>query len=196
MKQYLVRIEGVTPLICNRFNEEEADAATSGSRRSTAAGDRGTPREQAEKKLYFGVDAETLIIPAPNLFKSLMEGGRFFKNGRSKITTQKNSLIPAAVELMGIDNAAELPIESKDGWEVDTRAVRIPATGGRILCHRPIFHEWALECEITVDEEEMHPKLVREVFDAAGRKIGLGDFRPDCKGMYGKFVITKWEEQK
>ena len=39
-------------------------------------------------------------------------------------------------------------------------------------------------------------KLAREIMDAAGKRIGLGDFRPDCKGPFGKFVVTKWKESK
>jgi hypothetical protein len=38
-------------------------------------------------------------------------------------------------------------------------------------------------------------KLFREVVDAAGKRIGLGDFRPDCKGPYGRFSVTRWQEQ-
>jgi hypothetical protein len=38
------------------------------------------------------------------------------------------------------------------------------------------------------------PKLVREIVDAAGKRIGLGDFRPSCKGPFGKFVVTQWKE--
>jgi hypothetical protein len=192
--KFQVRIEGTTPMLQNRFSDEAAEDATSGTRTSSAAGSKGTPREQATEKLYLSVDGETLMVPQPNIFKSIMEGGRFFKNGRSKITTQKSSLFPGAVSLLGIDNPVEIPILHKEPWTIDTRAVRIPATGGRILCHRPCFHDWALEFELDVDEKEMHPKLVREIVDAAGKKIGLGDFRPDCKGMFGKYVVTKWEE--
>jgi len=32
--------------------------------------------------------------------------------------------------------------------------------------------------------------------DAAGKRIGLGDFRPDCKGPFGRFVVTKWKTSK
>jgi len=32
--------------------------------------------------------------------------------------------------------------------------------------------------------------------DAAGKRIGLGDFRPQTKGPFGKYVITDWKEIK
>lgn len=38
--------------------------------------------------------------------------------------------------------------------------------------------------------------LFREIVDAAGKRIGLGDFRPACKGPFGKFVVTSWVIQE
>lgn len=183
-----VTIEGKTPLICNRFTDAAAMSASSGNR-IAAIGDKGTPKEQAESKLYIGHDGKP-CIPQPNLFRCLIDAGTFFKAGKSKVTTQKSSLIPACIEVDGI----ELPLESKEGWAVDTRAVRIPSTGGRILCHRPSFNDWRLSFTMNVDTDLISPKLVRDIVDAAGKRIGLGDFRPACKGPFGKFVVVQWRE--
>lgn len=183
-----VVIEGTTPLLCNRFTDAAQLAATSGSR-IAGAGDKGTPKEQAESKLYVGHDGK-LCIPQPNLFRCLIDAGTFFKSGRSKVTTQRSSMICACVEIEGI----ELPLESKEGWTVDTRAVRIPATGGRILCHRPSFNDWRIKFTMNIDTDLITTKLVREILDAAGKRIGLGDFRPDRKGPFGRFVVTSWRE--
>jgi len=182
-----IRIEGTSPLLCNRFSDAAAMSATSQTR-SSITGDKGTPLEQATEKLYVGIDGKTLMIPQPNLFRMMIDAGTFFKAGKSKITTQKTSMIPACVDLRG----TEIPIEHKEPWTVDTRAVRIPSTGGRILCHRPMFHDWALSFEVELDITMMGAKLFRELIDAGGKRIGLGDFRPATKGPFGKFVVTSW----
>lgn len=187
MQDINVRIEGITPLICNRFTDQAQQTATSGNR-SSVIGERLTPREDAEERLYVNGNADP-IIPQPNLLKCLMEGGKYFKMGKSKVTTIKSSIIPACVMIL----PASIDIEHKEPWEVDTRPVRIPSTGGRILRHRPMFNDWALEFSIELDEEIMSLKLLREVVDTAGKRIGLGDFRPETKGPYGRFVVTKWE---
>lgn len=181
-------IEGITPLLCNKFTDAAQMSASSGNR-MVAVGDKGTPLEQATQRLYVGHDDKP-CIPTPNLFRCLIDAGTFFKAGKSKVTTQKNSLIPACVEITGI----ELPITHKEPWQVDTRAVRIPSTGGRILCHRPSFNDWRLTFTLSVDTSMMSVKMVREIVDAAGRRIGLGDFRPDRKGPFGKFVVVSWKE--
>ena len=42
----------------------------------------------------------------------------------------------------------------------------------------------------------MTESFFREIVDAAGSRVGLGAFRPDCKGPYGKFVVVSWELSK
>jgi hypothetical protein len=191
MVRVKVRIEGTTPLICNRFTDEAAESASRGNGKATLLGDKGSPLEQATKKLYTDNEGNPMI-PNPNLFRCLIDGGAFFKAGKSKITTQKSSMIPACMEIEELC----ITIINKEPWTVDTRPVRIPSTGGRILAHRPIFNDWALEFDLNVDTDMMPIKLAREILDASGKRIGLGDFRPACKGPYGKFVVTLWEIDK
>jgi hypothetical protein len=183
-----IEITGTTPLICNRFTDAAALSATNGTRSALSGSDKGSPHDQAEAKLYIGSDGATLIIPSPNVFSCIIAAGTFHKAGRVKITTQKSSLIPACVSIHEI----EIPLASKQGWSVDTRAVRIPSTGGRILAHRPIFNDWSLRFAVDLDTDFMSENLFRAIVDDAGKRIGLGDFRPSCKGPFGKFVVTKW----
>jgi len=186
-----ITIQGSTPLLCNRFTDAAAMKATSGQATSTV-GDRGSPREIAEAKLYLAAGDGKPVIPAPNLFSSIMDGGRFFKAGKSKITTQKSSMIPACLEMDQI----EYEIIHKEPWTVDTRAVRIPSTGGRILAHRPCFNDWRLSFGVELDVSIIGVKTFREIVDAAGKRIGLGDFRPACKGPFGRYVVTEWREDE
>jgi len=187
MEHITVTIEGTTPLILNRFHDAAQLAATNGTRASTAS-ERGSAQEQAELKLYTGADGKQLVMPQPNLLSCLTAAGKFFKAGKSKVTTQKSSLVPACLEIEGVD----VPLTYTQPWRVDARPVRIPATGGRILCYRPIFDDWSLTFDMNLDTEVMTTKLLREIVDTAGKRIGLGDFRPDCKGPFGKFKVTLW----
>lgn len=182
-----ITITGTTPLILNKFHDAAAMAATSGTRGSSAGGDRGTPREQAEKKLYTGLDG-SLIIPQPNLLRCLVDGGQYHKIGKSQVTTATRSLLYACLDI----DAAEIPLHHSAPWRVDTRAVVVPATRGRILAHRPIFDDWALTFEARLDTTIVGERLLRMIVDDAGARVGLGDFRPARKGPYGKFVVAHW----
>jgi hypothetical protein len=189
MKSIKCAIEGTTPLLCNRFTDAAMEKATNGMTASIV-GDRGTPREIAQQKLYIGRDGLPMI-PQPNMFRCIIDAGTYFKAGKSKITTLKSSLIPACLDI----NELEIPIQHKEPWEVDTRAVRIPSSGGRIATHRPLFHDWRLDFSMALDESVIGIKTLREIIDTAGKRIGLGDFRPACKGPFGKFVVVEWREE-
>ena len=183
-----ITISGTSPLILNKFTDAAAMASTNGSRSSAAAGSRGTPREIAEGKLYYGVDGG-FIIPSPNLLRCLVDGGSFFKAGRKQITTKAESMLFSCLDI----NAAEIPLQHEQPWTVDTRAVVIPATKGRILAHRPRFDDWRLVFTAGLDTSIVQESLLREIVDAAGQRIGLGDFRPARKGPYGRFRVDSWK---
>ena len=129
------------------------------------------------------------MIPQPNLLRCLVEGGRFTKVGKAQITTKTSSMMYACLDIQG----AEVRIKHTQPWKVDTRAVRIPSTGGRILAHRPMFDDWRLEFVVDLDTSIMSESVLRKIVDDAGSRIGLGDFRPQCKGPYGRFRVDLWQ---
>ena len=165
-------------------------AASEGTRSAMGARDRGSPYEIAEKKLYTGGNG-TLIIPQPNLLRCLIDGGQYHKAGKSQITTQAKSMLFGVFDI----TEAEIPILHEQTWTVDTRAVVIPATKGRILTHRPMFHTWALVFTASLDTSVVPEKLMRAIVDDAGNRVGLGDFRPARKGPYGRFRVDAWSPQ-
>lgn len=190
MEQINITINGTTPLLVHAFTDAAQMDATNGTRLSTNK-ERGTPTEQAAASLYRDNNGNP-CIPQPNLFRCIIDAGKYFKAGKSKITTVKSSLIPACLSISELT----IPIEHQQPWTVDQRPVRIPSTGGRILRYRPCFHDWALSFSVDLDTDVISRNLLREIVDAAGTRIGLGDFRPDCKGPFGKFVVTRWVVEK
>ena len=187
MKELNITIVGKTPLLCSRFTDAEQMAASNSTRSSIASNSR-SPQEIAESKLY--TDDDGMIgIPQPNLFRCIIDAGKYFKAGRRTITTQKSSLIPGCVAVDPIF----IQLQHEQAWKVDSRPVRIPATGGRIIAHRPCFDDWSLTFNVELDEDIISESLFRDIVDAAGSRVGLGDFRPDNKGPFGRFVVTNWK---
>ena len=187
-----VTIKGITPIIMNRFTEENEVSVTGGTS-AVQIGDKGTPRAQAEKKRYADKEGN-LFIPGPNIFACLINAGKFHKVGKSKVTTQKSSLIPAGITVEEIVVPMSNGNGGKPQWEVDSRSVVIPSTGGRIMCHRPRVDEWGAKFSLDVDTEMFQPNFVRKLMDDAGKKVGLCDYRPERKGPFGRFVVTGWQE--
>jgi hypothetical protein len=177
-----IEITGITPLLMNRFNIDEQKLKKDKDI---------TPREAAQKVCYID-EKERLYYPTTNIYACLIEAGKFHKDGKVKVTTARSSLIPAGVM---IENEI-VYFKTPSTWEVDSRAVVVPSTGGRIVCHRPRLDEWSIEFTLSVDLKMFSPKFIRTLVDDAGSKVGLGDFRPARKGIYGRFVVTNWEERK
>jgi len=180
-----VTIQGKTPLIMNRFTEANEVKVSSGTS-AVSVGHKGSPREQATPKTYHD-EHGNLYIPGPNIFACLIAAGTFHKTGKTKVTTLKSSLIPAGMSIEEI----VCPLGTKE-FEVDSRSVVIPATGGRIMCHRPRLDNWGCQFTLSVDETMFASEFVRQLVDDAGSKVGLGDFRPARKGPFGRFFVTNW----
>lgn len=182
------QIVGTSPLLCNRFTEA-AQAKVSASTTLVARGDKGTPREQAEPKLYTGPNGKP-VIPSANLLRAMIDAGTFVKAGKSKVSTARSSMVPAGISITEVD----LPL-TPSNWEVDSRSVVIPSTGGRIMCQRPRFDVWRLSGTLDVDTDMFSEGMARELLDLAGQRVGLGDFRPARRGPFGRFRVDQWKKQ-
>ena len=185
MLRITAKIQGISPYVQHRFTDEAGEAASNGNRVVSNLGSK-TPLERATSFLYTGSNGEPVIIQ-PAIFGSIVQAGKFFKLGKNKMTTLQSSLVPAYLNVVG----TYFPIVHREPWTVDTRPVRIPATGGRILEHRPLFNDWQITFEIEV-YPGMDENLTRNLVDAAGLRIGLGDMRPEKKGPFGRFKVIAW----
>jgi hypothetical protein len=164
-----VTLRGVTPLLCSRLTPEPEDP------------DAVSAWEQARAKLYTDEDGFP-IVPGMNLFRCLANAGRHL--GRAS---------PELVHALGIAEPSAR-IESSQSWAIDSRAVRHPETGERRICYRPRFDDWHLAFTVLVDLELLPSVEARAIADAAGQRIGLGDFRPERGGPFGRFAVTSWTE--
>lgn len=185
-----VKIAGVKPLLQHRFSEEaELGTATRAVHQANQ-----DPRAVAERSAYIADDG-TYYMPSAAIYRALIEAGANHKLRGSRKSAKW--VVPGAVVL--VDDAITLlngdgstPI---DHFEVDSRPVTIPATKGRIMRHRPRFEQWSLAFDMRINEKLLEPKFVHQLLSEAGDQLGIGDFRPQTRGPFGRFCITLWEER-
>ena len=60
----------------------------------------------------------------------------------------------------------------------------------RILRTRAKFDEWSCVVAVDCDDELVDKEQLEAWLDIAGRRIGLGDWRPEKSGTYGRFEAT------
>lgn len=66
--------------------------------------------------------------------------------------------------------------------------------GNRVLATRAKFDEWSVAFTVEVDEELVDQGKLVKWLDIAGRRIGLGDWRPHLGGTYGRFIVESVRE--
>lgn len=176
-----VKIEGLTPLLVNRFHEDAAAEATSGTH---SRKEKLSPDEDAAMRLYKNGNGP--FIPSEWLRQSMIGAAARHKIGRRAATTD----VAAALYL----SPFEIPLAGE--WHTDARAIVIPATKGRLLRYRPMFDEWSCEFRLQLDTDLVGEKLIKDILIDSGRLVGIGDFRPARKGPYGRFSIVSWEPEK
>lgn len=60
--------------------------------------------------------------------------------------------------------------------------------------HRPRLNNWGAEFTIEIDDDTLDPVTVHQLMTEGGTKIGLGDYRPEKGGPFGRFHVISWAE--
>jgi hypothetical protein len=182
MEKIKVTIEGTTPLLFNRFRDTAIEGK---SKKRTGA----LMESDVEDKLYQDEEGKTLL-PAVYLKNCLTEASKSFKIvGKGKSTYSKLVASTVDIEPFMIELAAPK-------YSVFRISAVNPMTRGRMMTERPKFEKWKASFEIILNDEAIPSSVINEILSHAGKYVGVGDWRPQTKGMFGKFLINKFEKVK
>jgi hypothetical protein len=178
MKKIETTIEGISPLLMHKYPMKDTDA------KSKAKNQKQT-EDDVESYLYLDHNKK-LAQPSIHLISSLKKAGAKYQiPGQGKLT-YKNLMGSGAVI---IDPDMIPHIHQK--WEIDRRPVVVQRS--RIVRSRPVLNKWKLEFAIEYDDEEIAVETLKELLDFAGRRVGIGDFRPEKGGSFGRFIVARFE---
>jgi len=179
MNEYIVKIKGTTPLLFNRFIEASIDSQV--KKRSGAL-----KKGNVEDKLYKTPDGK-IYTPSTHISGMLINSAKSFKiQGKGKSTYSK--LIGSTVEV-----EPDAIIHLHQNWEEFTVSTVNPMTKGRMMVTRPMMKKWELEFKIKATDD-IPEEVIKNILDYGGQYVGIGDWRPDKKGKYGKFIVTDFHE--
>jgi hypothetical protein len=189
-----VTIEGRRPILFNRMTQDQLLAIYNKEKKPKNQA-RPEPRDWAEQRLYRTNDGVP-CIPVNMMMACLIGGGRFVRlEGKKMVSTAKGSLLPGLLTI--VDDV--LPIIRLDGkppvWEVDVQGGKNPNGGEAVCIIRPRFDIWAAKMTIRIDTVSLGEPAFRDLFDFAGMRCGLGDFRPEKRGTYGLWQVQCWEKR-
>ena len=89
--------------------------------------------------------------------------------------------------------------EDQQGSTLDELSIKTQYTvpvvvqRNRVLRTRARFDEWQAWFEVEVDDELVDQGMLERWIDIAGRRVGLGDWRPEKSGHYGRFKLVRIE---
>jgi len=127
-----------------------------------------------------------LILPAHVMDSALREGGRKIKAGK-QISAGVIVEGPASFKATGV---RDLTTASADDSFHFRCAVKVGTA--KVMRTRPIFNEWSAEFTVCIDNTVADVDLVKQSLEAAGRLVGVGDWRPGAPhgGSYGRFTVA------
>ena len=180
MIEYNVEIQGTTSLLFNRFVDASIDTEV-----KKRAG--SVKKQEPKDKLYVLPDGK-VYTPSTHIMGMLVNAGKNFKI-QGKMKANYSKLIGSAVEVN--PDCIEHKIQS---WIPFSISAVNPMTRGRMMVTRPMMDKWKLEFNIKFNENDIPTDVMKNILDFGGQYVGIGDWRPEKKGKYGKFIVTKFKE--
>lgn len=195
MSRLVVRVMGTTPLLMrNPRLADPLDPMTrrikeiTGKTRKTIADHEALARLEWEGSLYID-EPHGPYVPAEWIWRSLTEGGRTVRLGKSiergLLIDHRDRLVPVVYE--GPRDIAGLWADP--GFRL-TRSVNANPSSSKVSrtprC-RPMFQVWSLEVGFLFNVSQADEDKVQHAAELAGQMIGMGDGRSIG---YGRFVAN------
>lgn len=181
MAQLKITVDGIKPLLTH--NPLGMFAAKGGKGNTIPS-----PEDEAEQGVY-RLDDGTCALPGVAARGCLMGAAGAWKGARAR-STMKSAIshIEVIEELIPLLYRDGRPIKE---YAIDRRRVLLQKKTG-IIRSRPRFDEWSMTFTIAFDELLIpKPEILIEIANDGGQRIGVGDFRPQTNGWFGRFVVRQ-----
>ncbi len=200
MKQIEIKLTGLAPLIQHNIRlANPLDPVTREMKRFTAKKSNMTDEERriVQKLEWFGglytnAEEETVgdgdvrveasarvILPAVNLEALIVEGAKKQRKGKqakAAVFIEQDPLL---------DYSGPKEVNDLYGTGRHSLVVGVRNRQSRIMRTRPIFREWSVSFAVTYDDRSIDKGQIVEALEAAGRQVGVGDWRP----KFGRFQV-------
>lgn len=180
-----IKIAGITPLLTNRFSEtaiREIEGAQQGKAKL-----KKEPRnpEAIYLEAAHSIDGNGRYgFPTSGLMKSLVTaGGRY--------ADEKMTILRGALSVEGTEGYLLEINGPPPTMRTDPVKLRM---GGWTIAYRPQFMPWEMEVFVTYNGRVLGTEQALNLFRIAGLSVGIGCWRPENGGTFGKFEIIEARE--
>ena len=185
-----IECTGVSPLLMHSdrasdplSKEAQWLSEISGRRNKTEADIVELARREFHCSLYLD-PAGRPTIPIDNVHSCFYASAKRRKEG---------PLFSGSLTVSSVRFEYEGPADADALWKrqetfVDRRSVKVGTS--RVIRTRAIFPEWSLAVTAEHDPDVADIFHIRQWAEIAGARIGLGDYRPQRGGLFGRFGAT------
>lgn len=180
MKPQIVtyRIIGISPLLQNNpaefIGKTEETGITTGKKTYN-------DEEEARLRCYRDDDGN-YVHPAEGFIKSMLRAATGKKFGKVSAPGIIKGAVFLAEQQCIILDAKGNPATK---YTIDRRPVVVGKA--RVLRCRPQWSPWQMDLALDIDTALVSPDMIRDVLALAGRTVGVGDYRPEKTGGYGRY---------
>lgn len=177
-------IRGTSPLIQHAWSDKGLKMMRmSAAERKKQPKTQREPQQEAESATY-RTDEGAYGIPL-TAFKAALVGAAHKDFGLEKTLLRKAFFVPSADSGRVVAMECEEPIVRED-------IVRVGA-GQTDLRYRPQFDRWRVNILAEIDGELLSGQDVANLVNRAGFSVGIGEWRPERGGEFGRFELDTTE---
>ena len=188
--RYRITLRGTSPLIMHNGAAGLDNRSPANLEKAEIARKRGSDRTEADLARLRELDCFTSLwlddegapsIPPAALRAVVERGARKLKQGPQV----REGFVVEAVEKFLYDR--NLGATADDLCRTVQFTVGVVVQRQRILRTRAKFDDWGVIFVVEVDDELVDKQQLATWLDIGGRRLGLGDWRPEKSGHYGRF---------
>ena len=176
-----VSVEGSAAFLFHRWSLDGVEAKS-----KAAKGSKAKKEDDLESYVY-RTHGGNLAIPSEYFRMSIINAAKYKQDPRSP---RKSAMDLFKAGIVALDELCD--VGQKDWDYLDRRRVTIQRNG-ITRCRPALSSGWKCAALLQVLlPEYISPVLLNETVQAAGRLVGVGDFRP----TFGRFAVVKFEVEE
>ncbi len=189
--QYKITIRGDAPIIMHNgtagldtsspANREKAEISSKKGSNRTASDEARLRQLECQTSLWLNSSGAP-TIPEGAIRATIETGARKLRQG----SQVREGLVVQSVQSFEYDHT-KYGIDLEKLSHTTQFTTPVVVQRNRILRTRAKFDNWDCTFIVDVDEELVDKEQLLTWLDIAGRRIGLGDWRPEKSGHYGRF---------
>lgn len=178
ISRLLVTVKGTSPLLVNRFSEQAQHAIV--ANQTGVAKTRKAPRDpdlefqNSRYRDHLGRDC----LPAA-AFKESMVRAVSYIDGMAMTEARGAFFIDGDL----------IALRASEPYCHTSRVVLNRKTTS--IAYRACYESWEADLSISFQENVVTAEQILNILELAGFAVGVGAWRPQCKGQFGRFEVKK-----